>query len=37
MYDLVIEFLCTIVTLLPVFFGVRVLFDYLRIFLFNDR
>lgn len=36
MYDITIDFIIQIVHLLPVFFGIRVLFDYCRIFIFNE-
>lgn len=37
MYDIVIDFICQLIPLIPVLFGIRVIFDYFRILIFNDR
>lgn len=37
MYDIVIDFICKLIPCIPVLFGIRILFDYFRILIFNDR
>lgn len=37
MYDLVISIICDLIELLPVLFGIRIVLDFTRVLIFNDR
>lgn len=37
MYDIVIDFICGLIPLIPVLFGIRIIFDYFRILIFESK
>ena len=37
MYDIVIDFICDLIPLIPVLFGIRIIFDYFRILIFESK